>query len=263
MYPRNSSRLAFDGVASTYDQIRPDYPAKVIDDLITVTELGNESKILEIGPGTGQLTLQLARKGFDILALEIGKNLFEICRRNLSPFPSVRIENGDFDHYELPSTSVDLVVAATSYHWLDPASRITRIASLLRDRGTMAIIDTVHVNGGSRQFFRDTQDCYMKWDPNTKEKYELPEASEVETSKWESETSDLFTTLFQGRYFYNRHYSASDYISLMKTYSDVASLGEDNRKGILNCIGTLIDSRYQGKITKRYLIELFVARIKS
>lgn len=50
----------FDGVADLYDLTRPEYPSPLIDDLIECSGLNTESRILEIGSGTGILTKALA-----------------------------------------------------------------------------------------------------------------------------------------------------------------------------------------------------------
>jgi hypothetical protein len=46
----------------------------------------------------------------------------------------------------------------------------------------------------------------------------------------------------------------------VRTYSNILALTEANREGLAGCLASLIDSRYQGRITKTYLFELRVAR---
>jgi hypothetical protein len=47
---------------------------------------------------------------------------------------------------------------------------------------------------------------------------------------------------------------------VLQTYSGHRLLPADSREGLLACIADLIDTRYRGTITKRYLTELRVAR---
>lgn len=259
---QSSRRMAFDTVPDLYDRIRPGYPERLVSDLIRYTGIGKEDQILEIGPGTGKLTLQLAGKGFRILALELGQKLSRICRRNLSGYPEVRVKNGDFDHYDLPAGEFNLILAGTSFHWLDPLTRMDRIERMLSSHGSLAIIDTLHINGGTREFFRDSQQCYRRWDPDTTEDYHLPEASDIR-NHWGQEVESRFQTVHLGLYPLSRRYTTSGYIQLLRTYSDVASMEMERRKNFLDCISSLIHSRYNGRITKRYLFQLFVARKRS
>ena len=46
-------RDSFDSVAEAYDRGRPSYPEPLVDDLITLANIGEGSTVLEIGPGTG------------------------------------------------------------------------------------------------------------------------------------------------------------------------------------------------------------------
>jgi hypothetical protein len=51
---RERPRSTFDQVAELYDRARPRYPAALFDDLAELAGIGPGSKVLEIGPGTGQ-----------------------------------------------------------------------------------------------------------------------------------------------------------------------------------------------------------------
>ena len=55
-----SLRTSFNAVADLYDEVRPGYKEVVIDDIILFARLATASRILEIGCGTGQITLSFA-----------------------------------------------------------------------------------------------------------------------------------------------------------------------------------------------------------
>jgi len=117
--------------------------------------------VLEVGPGTGQTTLPLARRGLDVTAVEMGAGLAAVAARRLARFPRVEIVEGAFEHHPLPQAAFDLVLAATAWHWIDPATRLARAAHALRPGGCIALISTHHVAGGTRAFFDEVQEnCY-------------------------------------------------------------------------------------------------------
>jgi len=62
--------MSFDPAAEIYDEIRPSYPAAVFDYLFDL--LPPRPNILEVGPGTGQATRDLLRRGAVVHAIEIG-----------------------------------------------------------------------------------------------------------------------------------------------------------------------------------------------
>ncbi|MDQ0935322.1 tRNA A58 N-methylase Trm61 [Streptomyces turgidiscabies] len=61
-------RDTFDEAAQLYDRARPRYPQALVADLVRAAGLGPGSRVLEIGPGTGQLTVALAASGCRITA---------------------------------------------------------------------------------------------------------------------------------------------------------------------------------------------------
>src|SRR5437879_5412170 len=84
-------RESFDEVAELYDRARPGYPQRLIDDLVALTDLDKRCRVLEIGSGTGQLTVPLAERGLSVVAVELGSSLAEIARRKLAPFEHAEV----------------------------------------------------------------------------------------------------------------------------------------------------------------------------
>src|SRR5690348_4555629 len=156
-------RESFDMVAEDYDMYRPPYPPEVVDAVITSSRLHSGSSVLEIGCGTGQLSVPLAQLGVRLVAVELGPHLAAFARRNLEPFPNAQVEVGSFETWPLPREKFDAVLSASAFHWLDPASRFTKVAEALRPEGRLTILHVHHVRGGTLGFFADTQPFYIKW----------------------------------------------------------------------------------------------------
>ncbi|GIM98067.1 hypothetical protein [Paractinoplanes toevensis] len=55
----------------------------------------------------------------------------------------------------------------TAFHWLDPDVRMIKAADLLRPDGSLGIVSTHHIAGGTNAFFADAQRCYERFDPTT------------------------------------------------------------------------------------------------
>ncbi|MBA3233549.1 MAG: class I SAM-dependent methyltransferase [Propionibacteriales bacterium] len=258
MTDRSLGRATFDEVAELYDAVRPHYPAALADDLLALARVGEGDRVLEIGPGTGQLSVALASRGVRLHAVELGANLAAVARRSLASFPDVRIDVADFETWTPPSEPFDLVVSATAFHWLDPATRLERVASVLTPDAALAVISTVHVASGD-PFFDDVQECYVRWDPDVDTASVLPTVDDVPRDDAELEGSALFGPLTLRRHVLDVDYTAEQYLDVLATYSGHRLLPPANYDGLLGCIAEFIDRRYGGRVRKRYLFELRVA----
>jgi ubiquinone/menaquinone biosynthesis C-methylase UbiE len=237
-------RATFDSVAELYDRARPEYPPALLDDLARLAGVGPGCRVLEIGPGTGQLTVPLAERGCEIVAVELGPSLAAVARRNLRRFPAVEVVTADFETWPVPAQRFDLVIAATAAHWLDPAVATAKTAAVLRPGGRVATVETHHIDGGSSDYFVYAQDCYLRYDPATTEFLRLPRAADISADG------------AVGRYEWEQGYSTVQYLDLLRTYSSTLGLPAGTATDLLSCLGTLIDGRYGGRIVKRYLTQL-------
>jgi SAM-dependent methyltransferase len=257
---RERRRATFDQAADLYDRARPGYPRAQVDDLAELTGVGAGSRVLEIGPGTGQATLPLAERGCRVVAVELGPGLAAAARRKLARFPGVEIVTTGFEDWPLPAERFDLVLAATAFHWIDPAVRVVKAADALRPGGWLATISTHHIAGGDESFFAEAQTCYERWDPETPSGgVALEPAADIPHASDELDRSSRFGPARFRRYEWELPYTAASYLDLLRTYSGHRDLDPGSQAGLLGCIAHLIDSRHGGRIIKRYLTELRVA----
>jgi SAM-dependent methyltransferase len=257
---RTTRRTTFEEAPELYDRVRPGYPEALFDDLARLAGLRTGSRVLELGCGTGQATVPLAQRGYEVVAVELGAGLAGVARRKLAPFPTVTVVNAAFEAWELPPAPFDVVLAATSFHWIDPAVRVRKSADALRPGGALAVVSTHHVAGGDEQFFADAQRCYVRWDPETPPGgVPSPAASEVPFERDELDASGCFRDVVFRRYEHEQPYSTAEYRDLLLSYSGHRAMAPDAQRGLLGCITRLIDEGYGGRIAKRYMNQLAVA----
>lgn len=252
----------FDEDAELYDRARPGYPPELFDDLEELAGARPGSRVLEVGCGTGQATVPLAGRGCRITAVEAGPRMAEVARRNLAGAAAVEVVTAGFESWPLPEEPFDVLVSATAFHWIDPAVRMVKAADALRPDGALSVVRTQHVWGGTEEFFVEVQRCYERFDPDTPPGLRPPAAADVDASDHAGEVarSGRFGPTVFRRYEQDVTYTTSDYLDVLRTYSGHRALPEAARNGLLACIAGLIDRRYDGRVTKRYLIELGVAR---
>lgn len=250
----------FDQVAELYDRARPRYPLQLFDDLARLTGLKAGARVLEIAPATGIVTVPLARRGYDLTAVELGQHLGEVARRNLQPYANAMVEIARFEDWPAPPEPFDVVCCATAFSWLDPEVRLEKCAALLKPGGHLAIWDTHHVAGGTTQFFIEVQKCYERWDPDTPPGLRLTPAQDITPKTYEIEDHPAFELLEIRDYLVTLPYSTSAYMDVLGTYSNMIALGERLQGELFACIQRLIDGRYGGRIKKTYLFQMVLAR---
>ncbi|MER7372547.1 class I SAM-dependent methyltransferase [Streptomyces lanatus] len=253
-------RRTFDEDAERYDRARPGYPTELYDELAELAGVGAGSRVLEVGCGTGQATVPLVGRGCRVTAVEAGARMAAVARRKLGG--AVEVVTAEFESWPLPGEPFDAVVSATAFHWIDPAVRVGKSADALRPGGALAVVRTQHVWGGSEEFFAEVQGCYERFDPDTPPGLRPPAAADVDHSDHVQEVagSGRFGPTVFRRFERDLTYTTAEYLDLLLTYSGHRALAEDARDGLLRCITGLIDGRYGGRVTKRYLFELGVSR---
>jgi 16S rRNA (adenine1518-N6/adenine1519-N6)-dimethyltransferase len=63
--------------------------------VIRTAEVGKEDVVIEVGPGSGEMTLALARLVKQVIAVEIDPKLVEILRKKLADCPNVEVVRSD------------------------------------------------------------------------------------------------------------------------------------------------------------------------
>lgn len=64
-------------------------------DIAEASGAGPDTGVLEIGPGIGPLTVQLARRAAKVAAIELDRTLYPILAETLAPYPNAEVVPGD------------------------------------------------------------------------------------------------------------------------------------------------------------------------
>lgn len=139
---RRYQRSLFDAVAQLYDDSRLGYPSDIVDFVARTAGADAGSDVLEVGCGTGQLTVSLAGYGFRLIAIDIGAALIGVARRHLEG-TGVSFRVVSFEDFAGAEASFDLIVSGTAFHWVDPEVRFRKPARLLRPGGWLALLQTM------------------------------------------------------------------------------------------------------------------------
>jgi 16S rRNA (adenine1518-N6/adenine1519-N6)-dimethyltransferase len=69
--------------------------SEVLEVILAAAELGPDDTVIEVGPGLGVLTRELARQAGWVIAIELDNELAAILKKTLTPFDNVVIVNED------------------------------------------------------------------------------------------------------------------------------------------------------------------------
>jgi SAM-dependent methyltransferase len=149
-----------------YDRVRPAYSDELIADLVAITGIHDRSSILEVGCGTGQATRSLAPLGCPIVAIEPGDGMAALARRRLAGFPNVTVEISTFEEWDPRGRRFDALVAASSWHWIDPSIGWRRAHEVLRPGAWMAVLGHVVVRRPDEpEMYAATADLHERFAP--------------------------------------------------------------------------------------------------
>ena len=260
---RLDRRALYDQAAARYDRARPAYPEALFDDIQSFATLDENARILEVGCGSGQATLSLARRRWKIDCIELSERLVELACDKLARFPHVRIANGDYDEMELPAAAYDLLVAATAFHWLDPATRFHKAQSALKPGGCIALFwHRPAMSELSRDCLEALQSAYRDHAPSLAAQWQPPPPPDQMPDEFSAPIAEsgCFQPALVKRYAYNLSYSADAYIDLLGTFSDHLALQPAARESLLAAIKERIIDACGGRVIREQVTTLYLAR---
>jgi SAM-dependent methyltransferase len=130
---RQHRSLSFGSAAAAYERGRPSYPPEAIDWLLPA----GARKVLDLGAGTGKLTTRLVERGLDVVAVDPIAEMLEVLRTSLPDTPALL---GTAEDIPLPDNSVDAVLVAQAWHWVEPERAIPEVARVLRPGGRLGLV---------------------------------------------------------------------------------------------------------------------------
>ncbi|GAB3242556.1 class I SAM-dependent methyltransferase [Kineosporia babensis] len=127
-------RVSFGANATTYDSIRPDWPATTVHWLTATTD--QRLDVIDLGAGTGKLTRTLVDLGHRVTAVEPSPGMYDVL---VSAVPQATAVQAPAESIPLPDHSADVVTVAQAWHWFAQPEAALEVARVLRPGGLLAI----------------------------------------------------------------------------------------------------------------------------
>jgi SAM-dependent methyltransferase len=126
-------RTSFGDEAALYERVRPSYPEAAVDWLLPA----GARRVVDLAAGTGKLTRLLVERGLDVVAVEPSAGMRGEFARVL---PGVPVLDGTAETLPLPDGSVDAVLVAQAWHWVDPERASREVARVLAPGGRLGLV---------------------------------------------------------------------------------------------------------------------------
>ncbi|HEX4434109.1 MAG TPA: class I SAM-dependent methyltransferase [Acidimicrobiales bacterium] len=223
---------SFGEVAGEYNRLRsapsPDALAWLVP--------ASAADVLEIGAGTGLLTRLLADRVAHVTAVEPDERMRAVLA---AADPGVHVLPGQAEEIPAESSSVDVVIAQSAWHWVDEARAVPEVARVLRPQGRLSLVWT----GPDRSvdWMRSLWAGGIIFSPEEKvDEDGRPKSRHLVNIDAAGESPFLppETKLFQ----WTRPMTKSDLVALSATYSAVITMDEDARRRHLEAMTSFLDT---------------------
>jgi SAM-dependent methyltransferase len=132
----NQQSQIFGEDASLYDRFRPSYPRELMEAVVADT---GRRPVLEIGAGTGKATRALLALGKQVHAIEPDQRMAALLELSCAD-GLVAVDHCTLEASALTPAGYDLVVAAQTWHWVDPTVAYDLVADALIPHGRLALL---------------------------------------------------------------------------------------------------------------------------
>ena len=139
-----ANEMVFENKASKYSEGRPSYAPEVINKILNDI-LSTNGIVADIGSGTGVLTSEFIKKGYEIYAVEPNSDMRRKAEQKLSIYSNFHSVDASAENTGLNDKSVSLIIVASAFHWFDAIKFKQECMRVLRDNGVVCIIFNVRV----------------------------------------------------------------------------------------------------------------------
>lgn len=170
----------------------------------------------------------------------------------------------------VPAQAFDLVVAATSFHWIAPGPGLERVARLLRPAGWVALW-WHHFGDPDRSdpFRESVQPLLQKYAPEFADSASNggagiganPYALDVKARTSEIDAVGRFEPVEHVLIPWTTAQTAEEMRRFLSSFSSWMALETKTRTALLDAIGDLIDDQFGGAVERPFLTAMYIARL--
>jgi SAM-dependent methyltransferase len=262
--PAPGHRRLFGGDPGGYDRGRPEYPSRVYEILTARCGLRPGAATLEIGPGTGLATRRLLALGADpLVAVEPDERLAAYLSGRLrAEGHAVELRVEGFEEAALDATSFDLVVSATTFHWLDQPVALAKVGRILRSGGWLANWWNVFGDSFGVDAFHEATKHVMEplGRPAANPDGRLPFPLDAEARLADLRAAGVFEEIDHEVIPWLARFDPSQIRALYGTFPNVSGLPEPRRSEVLDALAAVVEREFGGLVERTFYTSIYIAR---
>ncbi|MGW1813685.1 class I SAM-dependent methyltransferase [Streptomyces sp. NPDC002125] len=257
--PHRARRTAesFGTDAQRYDRARPGYPEALVARIVARSP-GRD--VLDVGCGTGIAARQFQAAGCSVLGIEPDARMAEFAQGR-----GLRVEVSAFEAWQSDGRTFDAIVAAQSWHWVDPAAGALKAAHTLRPGGRLAIFG--HAYEPPAEVAEPFAAAYRRAAPDSpfsggpaRRPLDVYRAGYEKSADTIRETGH-FGEPEHWQFDWERPYTRDQWLDLLPTTGGLTQLRPDQLAEVLDAVGAAIDS-LGGRFAMKYTT-LAVTAVRS
>ncbi|XVU30343.1 class I SAM-dependent methyltransferase [Actinoplanes sp. CA-054009] len=218
-WSRKLHAASFDAAAQAYQRGRPPYPVSAVEWAVP----RGARRVLDLGAGTGKFTKLLVDARLDVVAVEPSAAMRDQLAASV---PRAAVFEGSAERIPLPDASVDAVVVAQAWHWVDPREALPEVARVLRPGGTLSLVWNI----------RDHREPWVALLDNILHQHTR---QEIDT---EPELGEPFGRAERTEIRWRHTLSRAELLDMVTSRSYVIVLAEPQRRELLGRVEELMDT---------------------
>jgi protein-L-isoaspartate O-methyltransferase len=242
-------KVWYSPVVEAYDRARPRYPKQLIQRVVDVAQLAPQSKILEVGCGSGVATVDFARLGYSIDAVEPNLEFCRIAERNCLDYPNVKVIPQTFEEWQVEPRKFQIVLAANAWHWISSDIKYVKASKTLQNNGALVLLWNMSLEP-TYEIYQVLDQVYQEIAPSIAPKYEGKETQEEILQGLGKLISDsgLFAAPVQEAIECEQTYDVDRYLALLSSYSQYIALEPTTRETLFARLKSTIDQQFGRKL---------------
>jgi hypothetical protein len=256
---KHAGRHVFGLDPAGYHRARPDYPEWVYQTLRSRCGLGPGTPTFEVGAGTGIATRRLLGLGAGpLIAVEPDARLSDFLLTN-NPDAALTVLASTFETAELETSSFDLGISATAFHWLEEDAALRKVARLLRPRGWWAAFWNVFGDDTRPDPFHDaTQTLLVGPSSPSAGERGIPFGLDAQARLAALKRTNAFDLIEAHMQRWSLILDADQTVALYGTYSDINV--RPDRDAVLRELGRIARDEFGGRVVRNMTTSLYTAR---
>jgi ubiquinone/menaquinone biosynthesis C-methylase UbiE len=203
----HGSKLNWDAVSEDYLRYRNGYPESFFN-LLTVLGIGLPGqKILDLGTGTGALSIPFAQQGAEVTGLDQAAGQIAAARDQAKALKlSIKFLVSEAEKTKLPGGAFDVVTASQCWSYFDKTKVIQEVNRILKPQGTL-LVSSLRWVPQAGTVTEGTEELIARYNPD----YFNPGGVNGEKTVFPDWAQDLFSQRTQRQYTETIPYTKDDW----------------------------------------------------